>query len=129
MTSPLSGADPPTDPQAALTALAVALADLRGDVGTGLAGIRGDVGTGFAEVRGVLDVLRQSDSHTGQTLTDHTATLADHERRLVDGERARAGAEEVRTHDRRRVAMVSAVVGIAAGVLTALVTALALIRP
>ncbi|MFB8241984.1 hypothetical protein ACFC58_36165 [Kitasatospora purpeofusca] len=83
--------------------MAVALAELRGDLSTGL-----------AEIKGTLDLLRQSDHHTGQTLTDHAATLADHERRLVEGERARAAAEEVRLADRRRLQVAAALAGIAA---------------
>ncbi|MFD5916163.1 hypothetical protein ACFVYP_07115 [Kitasatospora sp. NPDC058201] len=98
--------------------MAVALAELRGEFSTGL-----------AEIKGSLDLLRQSDRHTGQMLADHGATLTDHERRLVDAERARAAAEEVRQSDRRRVQVMAAVVGIASGILTALVTALAIIRP
>jgi hypothetical protein len=94
-----------------------------------MAELRGDFGTGIAEIKGTLELLRQSDSHTGQTVADHGAQLADHERRLVEGERERAGAEEVRRADRRRVQMVSAVVGIASGLLAAVVTVLAVIRP
>jgi hypothetical protein len=108
----------PASPADSFTTMAVNLAELRGELTTGL-----------AEISGTLRLLQQSDRHTGQTLSDHSATLADHERRLVEGERARAAAEEVRQSDRRRVQLVSAVVGIVAGLLTALVTVLAVLRP
>ncbi|MFD5081847.1 hypothetical protein ACFWOG_04295 [Kitasatospora sp. NPDC058406] len=94
-----------------------------------LAEIRGELNTGLANINGTLRLLQQSDRHTGQTLAEHGATLTDHERRIVDAERARAAAEEVRQSDRRRVQVMAAVVGIASGILTALVTALAIIRP
>lgn len=98
-------------------------------VAVNLAELRGELTTGLAEINGTLRLLQQSDRHTGQTLSDHGTTLVDHERRLVEAERARAAAEEVRQADRRRVQLVSAVVGIVAGLLTALVTVLAVLRP
>ncbi|MFB7473973.1 hypothetical protein [Kitasatospora sp. NPDC056184] len=84
------------------------------------------MGTGFAEVRGVLDVLRQSDSHTSQTIADHSTQIADHDRRIAQGERERAAAEEVRQSDRRRLQQIIGLVGLAGTALTIAATLISL---
>ncbi|MEV7358218.1 hypothetical protein [Kitasatospora sp. NPDC091276] len=86
------------------------------ELAVGLAELRGDVGTGLAEIKGSLALLRQSDSHTGQTIADHSAQLADHDRRISDGERERAAAGEVRQADRRRLQALAGLAGVAAAV-------------
>ncbi|MGW6913697.1 hypothetical protein ACWGB8_07745 [Kitasatospora sp. NPDC054939] len=110
MTAPPPAADPQT-------ALAVALAELRGAVSTG-----------FAEIKGSLALLVQRAGQTDLRVDAHDAALAEHDRRLDAAEQKLAAAEEVRAADRRRVQMLSAVVGVVAGVIASLATLLALAR-
>ncbi|MGW4695141.1 hypothetical protein ACWEO1_22495 [Kitasatospora cineracea] len=104
-------APPPSDP---LTALAVGLAEIRGELSTGL-----------AEIKGELSLLRQSDAQTNQILVAHTAQLAEQDRQLAELRQGQAAAEEVRQADRRRLQAVAAV----AGVLAAGATVVQFVRP
>jgi multidrug efflux pump subunit AcrA (membrane-fusion protein) len=90
-------------PQDPLSALAVGLAELRGEFGTGI-----------AEIKGSLGLLVQQATYTDKRITDHDTALASLDRRTAELEHARAADEEVLQANRRRMQTVSALAGVAA---------------